>query len=80
MLDLGFENLGFINIAVLYFSFCITSVFASKINSIFGRNKTITISAFMYSLWIGLFLVPAYRYEDDLEDTGIFSDESITAF
>jgi hypothetical protein len=78
MKDLGFDNLGFINLTIVYATFSLTSIFAVKLAIVLGPIKTMFFSAFTYALWTGCFLLPAYRSENKNE-TGIFSDGSIVA-
>lgn len=61
MKDLGFEGLGFINLALIYLSFGCTSLLASKINSVLGTKLTLCFSGFTYAIWIASFLLPAYK-------------------
>ena len=71
MKDLGFENLGFINLAVIYLCFCLGSSYSAKITDKLGEKKTLIFSALAYSLWICCFLFPVYKYEQNLDDTGV---------
>ena len=41
MKDLGFDNLGFINVAVCYFSFSINALFAVKVVKVLGTRRTL---------------------------------------
>ena len=61
--DLGYQNLGFLNLAIVYLSFSITSVFAASINRRFGTKRTLFFSGLTYAVWIGGFLMPAYQSE-----------------
>ena len=72
--DLGFENLGFLSIALIYGVFAITSLFSAPINRYFGTKWTLVFSSFTYVLYIMSFLLPCYRFEK--EERG----EDITAF
>ena len=63
MKDLGFSGLGFINLAIIYLSFGLNSLMASKINERFGTKLTLCFSGLTYALWIASFLLPAYKYE-----------------
>jgi len=78
MKDLGFENLGFINISICYLSFSINSIFAVKVNKIFGTKCSLIVAACAYAFWMFSYLIPAYRVEMNIK-TGIFSDEGIRA-
>ena len=63
MKDLGFENLGFLNLSIVYLSFAATAMFAAPINNKLGTKWTLVISGLTYAFWIGMFLVPVYKYE-----------------
>ncbi len=63
MKDLGFDNLGFINIAIIYMAFTIASLFASRINKALGTKMTLFLSALTYTIWTFCFMLPAYRFE-----------------
>ena len=63
MKDLGFEGLGFINLAIIYLSFGCNSLLASRINDKFGTRLTLCFSGLTYALWVASFLLPAYKYE-----------------
>ena len=83
MNELGFKKLGFINLTILYLSFLIASPLAVSINQYLGAKLTLFLACLTYVIWIGSFILPAYKYEKklqkiDLKD-GIFSDTSITA-
>jgi ABC-type sulfate transport system permease subunit len=61
MKDLGYQNLGFINLAIIYLTFSLTSTIAVPINKFFGTSLTLCLSAFTYALWIASFLFPAIK-------------------
>ena len=62
--DDGFNNLGFICLAVLYLTFAVCSLFSSAIVNKVGKlNLTMGVGAFCYSLWIACFLLPAFYGE-----------------
>jgi len=77
MKDLGFGNLGFINVAIIYITFSLFALFAIRINKFFGTRVTIFMSALTYTFWTACFLLPAYRFETK-DDQGILSDTAIT--
>jgi len=59
--DDGFDNLGFVSNASLYFAFAFCSFFASAIVTKIGNIKlTMGIGAFAYTFWIACFILPAY--------------------
>ena len=74
MKDLGFGSLGFVNIAVVYLSFALTSLLASSINRKLGTRLTLLLSALTYAIWIAGFLLPAKRFEDKIEGSALYSD------
>ena len=86
MSELGYSNLGFINLAIVYFTFSMASLFLSvPINKKLGHKYTMFFSAAAYAAWEFAFILPAYKYEnykdvkkDDLP--AIFSDSSIIFF
>ena len=63
MTDLGFSNLGFINLSIVYCGFALTSVLAAPINRKLGTRMTCFSCGMTYVLWIAAFLLPAYRFE-----------------
>ena len=86
MKDLGFDNLGFINIAIVYLTFAGMSMFAIPVKRKLGTRITLAVSTLTYALWIAAFLLPAYKYEyieengaEAAELVGIFDNRIITA-
>lgn len=81
MKDLGFSNLGFINISLVYLSFATTAMLSVPVNRKLGTKWTLVASGMAYALWIGIFLIPCYKYEklQRKEDVSsfIFSDTLI---
>ena len=75
MKDLGFSNLGFINIALLYLFFAIMSMFAIPLNRYLGSRLTLCLSGFTYAIWIAGFLLPAYKFEYILKHSLEAADE-----
>lgn len=63
MRELGFDSLGNINVAVIYLTFSLTSTLAVPIIKTLGARWTLTISSFMYVIWVAAFILPAYKYE-----------------
>ena len=61
MKDLGYQNLGFINLSIIYLTFGMTSTVAVPINKFLGTSLTLCLSALTYALWIASFLLPAYK-------------------
>jgi hypothetical protein len=81
MSDLGFSNLGFINITIVYLCFALSSMIAIPINRKLGSRLTLCLSGLTYGIWILGFLLPAYKYEQtvDLSDTSIIAINLTTA-
>jgi len=63
MQDLGFDNLGFTNIALIYLMFSLNSFFVEPIMNKIGIKRTLCFSALTYALWEASFMLPAYRHE-----------------
>lgn len=63
MKDLGFQNLGSICVAIVYFAYTIGSAFGSKIVNRIGIKKTLCLFSIPYSLWVASFLLPAYQVQ-----------------
>jgi hypothetical protein len=63
MKDLGFENIGFLSIALIYLSFGISSLFAIPINKAIGTKMSLFFSALSYVIYIGSTLLPVYKFE-----------------
>jgi len=61
--ELGYSNLGFINLAIIYLGFALSSTIAAKIESKLGSKWTCFIGSFMYALWAASFILPAQEYE-----------------
>jgi MFS family permease len=77
MKDLGFGNLGLINIAIVYLSFALTSVLASFINKKLGTRWTLVLSALTYATWIAGFILPSKRSKlslNEYENNIVYSD------
>ena len=79
MKDLGFENLGFINIALVYLFFAIVSMFAIRLNRYLGSRLTLCLSGFTYAIWIAGFLLPAYKFEY-IKEHGLEAADKIAIF
>ena len=78
MKDLGFQNLGFINVAIIYLSFSFASMLAVKIQKALGTRLTLTVSALAYTFWIACFLFPAYKFEEGTDnDSGVYDPNVI---
>ena len=63
MKDLGFSNIGFLSIALIYLSFAITSLFAAPINRALGTRWTLFLSALTYTIYIASFLLPVVKVQ-----------------
>ena len=79
MQDLGFHNLGFINVAVVYLSGSFNSLFTIKLVTTIGARRAMQFGGSMVVLWMAAFLLPAFRSENK-QTTGIFSNEVIIFF
>lgn len=81
MNDLGYGNIGFINVATIHMAFTIGSLFASIINRTLGHKFTFFVASVMYALWAFAFMLPGYKHENKNDPSkisnGIFSDASI---
>ena len=80
MKDLGFESLGLLSVAIIYFAYGCNSMLAVKIIKKFGTRLTLCFSGLSYSFWIGSFLVPAYKYqkiEEGVNPDDLVSDNFI---
>ena len=63
MKDLGFSNLGFISITLIYLTFSVASAFAIPINKKLGTKWTLILSALAYASYIAAYLFPVYKSE-----------------
>ena len=64
--DDGFENTGFITLAVLYLVFALCSLISAAIVNWMNNAKTfLCLGAICYSFWIISFLLPSYYSERD---------------
>ena len=63
LIDLGYSNLGILSVAVIYLAFAFNAAAATKILNKLGMRLTLCISGLSYSIFIGSFLVPLYKYE-----------------
>jgi len=82
MAELGYSNLGFINLTIVYCGFAFASILAGPINKKFGTRMTCFASGMTYALWIAAFLLPAYKFEKKMrgeptEDSFWMSDGMI---
>jgi len=83
MFELGYENLGFINLALIYFMFCTTALLATPINRKLGHKWTLILAAATYAIWEASFIMVAYKFENykkDDEVPAILSNGSIIFF
>lgn len=62
--DLGYNNLGFINLSTINIVFAISSLFAAPIIKKFGALKVLFFSSLSYPIWIFTFLAPAWKYDN----------------
>ena len=67
--DDGFNNFGFMSVAVLYLFYGVFSLFSPAIVNKIGRmNIAMSIGAMCYSFWIVCFLLPSFYSEADDKD------------
>ena len=59
--QLGFGNLGFVSLAVLYFTFAFCSFFATSIVNHLGERAAMFIGAICYTAYIATFLLPSAK-------------------
>ena len=64
MNELGYGNVGFINLAIIYLTFGLTALLATPINRKLGHKFTLIISSSTYAIWAFAFILPAYKYEN----------------
>ena len=80
--DLGFKNLGFVCIAVIYLVFTVSASFAPRIVKKLGDRTTLILSSLCYVFYAVSFIFPVYRFEleADGQDVSsfIYSDAFIT--
>jgi hypothetical protein len=63
MKDLGYDNLGLLNIAIIYFTFAWAAMIAVPINKALGTRMTFVFSSMCYLFWIAGFMLPAFKHE-----------------
>lgn len=63
MEDDGFDNLGLLSMAMLYFVFSFCSFFAAAIVNKLGMKPSLVLAALCYFFWIFCFILPAF-YKD----------------
>ena len=63
MNDLGYGNLGLLNIAIIYFTFAWAAMVAVPINKALGTRFTFVFSCMCYLFWIAGFMLPAFKHE-----------------
>ena len=73
MADLGFSNLGFINLSIVYCGFAFAAILAAPINKKLGTRMTCFCCGMTYAFWIAAFLLPAYKFENKMAG---FTEES----
>ena len=83
MIDLGFNNLGFLNLSLIYGAFTLSASFVDLIIKKIGVKATLCLAATSYAIWELSFFLPSYRHEELLdrpeEELGIFSDSLIVS-
>ena len=73
MQELGYGNLGFINLAIIYLCFGLSAMIAIPINRKLGHRLTLSLSSSIYALWAFVFMLPAYKYQN----RSVFSEEEL---
>ena len=63
MQELGYDRIGFVNLAIIYIAFSICSLFSVQINRKFGHKLTLFVSSLFYAIWAFVFILPAYKFE-----------------
>lgn len=85
MKELGYGNIGFINLAIIYGSFCLFSLLSVYINRKLGHRMTLFLSSSLYAIWAFVFMLPAYKYQNkanltqEQKDSFWLSDDFIIA-
>ena len=84
MKDLGYGNLGILNISIIYFMFAFSSMIAVPINKALGTKLTFVFGSMCYVIWIAGFILPAKKYElvhaGQSVDKWYYSDTVIKAY
>ena len=63
MQELGYNKIGFVNLAVIYVVFSLCSLFSVQINRRCGHKLTLFVSSLFYAIWAFVFILPAYQFE-----------------
>ena len=83
MIDLGFSNLGFLNLALIYGAFSLSASVVQPIMEKLGVKLTLCLAATTYAVWELSFYLPSYRHEElqgkSEDQLGLFSDAPIVA-
>ena len=63
MQDLGYGSIGFINLAIIYLSWSIFSLFSVPVTNALGFRTSLFLSSAFYALWAFIFILPAYKHQ-----------------
>ena len=63
MKDLGYSNIGFLSIALIYLTFAATSLMAAPINKYLGTRWTLFLSALTYVIYIASYLFAVVKVQ-----------------
>jgi len=61
--DVGYGNLGFVNLAINFFTYGVSSTFAESIVRWCGHRFTMFFCSLMYSTWVAAFLLPVIQFD-----------------
>ena len=65
--DMGYDNIGFLSVAIIYLVFAVSIVIAVPIKKVVGTKMSLFLGAMMYVVYIGSTLLPVLKYERILE-------------
>ena len=63
MEELGYSNIGFINLSIIYLVYGLTALISPNITRKIGQKNSLIIASVCYTLWTASFILPAYKYE-----------------
>ena len=80
--DLGFGNLGFFSLAVLYFSFAFSCFVATPIVNKCGERFSMTVGALCYTMYLACFILASApgQFPEAAKNSGFLSDGFIAFF
>lgn len=77
LFDLGFQNLGYLSVAVVYLTFSLGSLGTTRIIKWLGVRKTLCFGGLAYSFWAASFLVPSLKRERELNGATVMLSDSL---